>query len=69
MQARVAVVSLLASAAVLQVISADRQYNVADLSGFQGARCAFAGYMIAAIADFALVYILGVQDLDPTIVV
>ena len=54
----------LAIAAVLAVISADRFYNLAHFhvskAYYASSRGVFAGFVIAATSDFALLYMAGV---------
>lgn len=64
LQARISVCGYLAVAAVLSVISADRFYNLAHFhvskAYYASSRGTFAGLIIAAVADFAMLYMAGV---------
>lgn len=63
MQARGTILSFLTAAAVLSVLSTDRTYNISHFtrgSEYSSARSAFAGYLVSATADFALIYHLGI---------
>ena len=63
MQARGTLLSFLTAAAVLSVISTDRLYNIThNVHGRSrsAARSAFAGFIVSATADFALIYHLGI---------
>ncbi|KAK9818290.1 hypothetical protein WJX72_010161 [[Myrmecia] bisecta] len=67
-QSRAMLMGYLAVASVLQILSADRFYNVSHF--FKGkyysrTRCTFAGYVIAATADLALIYMLGLEPYPP----
>ncbi|KAK9817941.1 hypothetical protein WJX72_004600 [[Myrmecia] bisecta] len=61
-------IGYLAVASLLMILSADRLYNVSHF--FKGkyytrTRCAFAGYVIAATGDLALIYMLGLEPYPP----
>ena len=63
LQARGTILSFLTAAAVLSVLSTDRTYNISHFthgSEYSSARSAFAGYLVSATADFALIYHLGI---------
>lgn len=63
MQARGTVLSFLTAAAVLTVISTDRTYNIGHFVGgslYSASRSAFAGFLVSATANFALIYHLGI---------
>ena len=63
LQARISVCGYLAIAAVLDIISADRFYNLSHFhvtkAYYSSSRGAFAGFIIAATSDFALLYMGG----------
>ncbi len=59
MQARGTLLAFLTAAAVLSVIETDRLYNLSHfVNGRQhsASRSAFAGFIVSATANFALVY-------------
>ena len=64
MQTRIALEAYLAATVVLQIISADRMYNLSHFhisrAYFSASRGAAAGFIIAATSDFALMYLLGI---------
>ena len=63
MQARGTILSFLTAAAVLSIISTDRIYNIShNVHGrdYSAARSAFAGYLVSAASDLALIYHLGI---------
>ena len=62
-QARGTILSFLTAAAVLSIISTDRTYNIShNVHGrdFSAVRSAFAGFLVSATADLALIYHLGI---------
>ncbi|BDA49382.1 hypothetical protein COCOBI_13-4940 [Coccomyxa sp. Obi] len=69
-QARVAVCGYIAIATVLDIISADRFYNLSHFhitrAYFSSSRGAFAGFVIAATADYAMLYMAGLTPPPPT---
>ena len=59
MQARGTILAFLTAAAVLSVIETDRLFNLSHFvhgRQYSSARSAFAGFIVSATADFALVY-------------
>jgi len=64
-RARVALVGLLAAGAVLNSISADRMYNVRAFRNFSSSTAAFVGFLLSALADYCLVYMLGIDPSPP----
>ncbi|KAK9818221.1 hypothetical protein WJX72_009016 [[Myrmecia] bisecta] len=67
-QSRPMLIGYLAVASLLTILSADRFYNVSHF--FHGkyytrTRCAFAGYVISATADLALIYMVGLEPSPP----
>ena len=64
MQVRLALVGYLAATVVLQIISADRFYNLSHFhiskAYFSSSRGSAAGFIISATSDFALLYLLGI---------
>lgn len=63
-QVRPALVGFLAATVVLQIISADRFYNISHFhiskAYFSSSRGAMSGYIIAAASDFSLIYLIGI---------
>lgn len=58
-QARGTILAFLTAAAVLSVIETDRLFNLSHLvhgRQYSSSRSAFAGFIVSATADFALVY-------------
>lgn len=67
-QARGTILSFLTAAAVLSIISTDRVYNIShNVHGrnFSAARSAFAGFLVSATSDLALIYHLGIIPQPP----
>lgn len=66
MQTRIALAGFIAVAIVLDHISADRFYNLSHFhltkAYFSASRGAFAGYVIAAASDFALLYMVRIAS-------
>lgn len=62
-QARGTILSFLTAAAVLSILSTDRTYNIShNVHGRDraAARSAFAGFIVSATSDLALIYQLGI---------
>ena len=58
-QARGTILAFLTAAAVLSVIETDRLFNLSHFvhgRQYSSSRSAFAGFIVSATADFALVY-------------
>ena len=68
-QARVAVCGYIAIAVVLDTISADRFYNLSHFhitpAYWSSSRGAFSGFVIAATADYAMLYMAGLTPPPP----
>ncbi|KAK9918602.1 hypothetical protein WJX75_005254 [Coccomyxa subellipsoidea] len=68
-QARVAVCGYLAIATVLDIISADRFYNLSHFhitkAYWSSSRGAMSGFIIAATADYAMLYMAGLTPPPP----
>jgi hypothetical protein len=63
-QTRISVAGFLSVAIVLDIISADRFLNLTNVIGgtyYHAGRSAFAGFIIAAAADFGLLYHVGLS--------
>ncbi len=65
-----AVCGYLAIATVLDIISADRFYNLSHFhitkAYFSSSRGAFAGFVIAATSDYAMLYMAGLTPPPPS---
>ena len=59
----------LASTVILQIISADRFYNLSHFhitkAYFSSSRGTMAGFIISATSDFSLIYFLGILPATP----
>ncbi|CAL8462068.1 g1599 [Coccomyxa elongata] len=68
-QARISICGYLAIGAVLTILSADRLYNLSHFhvskAYYSSSRGAFAGYLLSATSDFAMLYMAGLSPPAP----
>lgn len=68
-QARISISGYLAIGAVLTILSADRLYNLSHFhvskAYYSASRGAFAGYLLSATSDFAMLYMAGLSPPAP----